>query len=293
MRPSSVSPFDQERDRLFGLAYRMLGSVADAEDVVQDAYLRWVASDQDSIREPAAWLTTVTTRLALDRLRRAQRERAAYVGPWLPEPLPTATEPDPSESVVLAESLTLGVLVVLERLDPVERAVFLLREVFDEPYSSIAEIVGRSEAACRQLVHRARTRVQAARSPRQIDPARRDELVATFSRAIATADVEALRHVLAEDVVLVSDGGADHHAARRPVVGVDKVVRFLTNVAKRLPADAEVRWLTANHEPALLVLVEDRPEVLTVLQLDSRGVVGLQILVNPDKLRALGPAATG
>ena len=149
--------FEDQRGRLFGLAYRMLGSVADAEDVVQDAYLRWAGADQDAIHEPAAWLTTVTTRLALDRLRRAQRERATYVGPWLPEPLLTDPEPDPSESVLLAESLSFGVLTVLERLEPVERAVFLLREVFDEPYADIAAIVGRSEAACRQLAHRART----------------------------------------------------------------------------------------------------------------------------------------
>ena len=161
-----ATAFEDQRGRLFGLAYRMLGSVADAEDVVQDAYLRWAAADQTAIHEPAAWLTTVTTRLAVDQLRRAQRERATYVGPWLPEPLLTEAEPDPSESVLLAESLSFGVLTVLERLEPVERAVFLLREVFDEPYADIAAIVGRSEAACRQLAHRARERVQAERAAR-------------------------------------------------------------------------------------------------------------------------------
>jgi RNA polymerase sigma-70 factor (ECF subfamily) len=285
--PPETGVFEQQRTRLFGLAYRMLGTVADAEDVVQDAYLRWVGADTSVIREPAAWLTTVTSRLALDRLRRAQRERATYVGPWLPEPIVTAPDPDPGESVLLAESLTLGVLTVLERLDPVERAVFVLREVFDEPYSAIAEIVRRSEAACRQLGHRARERVRAERRRRPIDPAHRDELVAAFVGAIAAGDVDGVRRLLADDVILVSDGGPDHHAARRPVVGTDRVARFLVNISKRLGPPIAVRRVTVNHQPAILAHIGRRPLVLTVLDLDEQGVRGVQAIVNPDKLASL------
>jgi RNA polymerase sigma-70 factor (ECF subfamily) len=282
--------FEDERSRLFGLAYRMLGTVADADDVVQDAYLRWAGTDRRALREPSAWLTTVTTRLALDRLRRAQRERAAYVGPWLPEPILTSTEPDPGESAVLAESLTLGVLAVLERLEPVERAAFLLREVFDEPYPSIAAIVGRSEPACRQLVHRARQRVQAERarmrSHHPTSSARRDELVAAFARVIAQGDVAGLREMLADDVVLVSDGGANQHAARRPVVGPDRVARFLLNISKRLQPPIEVQAITVNLQPAFLATLRGRPLTLTVLGVDGNGVRDIRIIVNPDKLRA-------
>jgi RNA polymerase sigma-70 factor (ECF subfamily) len=291
MTPARTTPagttFEDERSRLFGLAYRMLGSVADAEDVVQDAYLRWAGTDQSGVREPAAWLTTVTTRLALDRLRRVQRERADYVGPWLPEPLLTAPEPDPGESVLLAESLTLGVLTVLERLEPVERAVFVLREVFDEPYPSIAGIVGRSEAACRQLVHRARERVRAERATRVVSPARRDELVAAFARAIAAADVDGLRQMLADDVVLISDGGADHHAARRPVVGADRVSRFIVNITKRLRDPIELRLVTVNLQPGFLAVLRGRPLNLTVLELDDSAIRGIRNIVNPAKLRAV------
>ena len=216
------------------------------------------------------------------------------MGPWLPEPLLTDPEPDPSESVLLAESLTFGVLTVLERLEPVERAVFLLREVFDEPYADIASTVGRSEAACRQLVHRARERVRLARVARAAPVAqeRRDELVAAFAGAIAAADVDALRQVLADDVVLVSDGGAAHHAARRPVLGSAKVARLLVNTAKRVPSNADFTLVTVNHQPAFLVHRHGRPILLTVLEVCADGVAGVQVVVNPDKLGSVAALAS-
>ncbi len=279
---SAVDAFERERSRLFGLAYRMTGSVMDADDIVQDAYLRWQGVDADRVETPAAFLTTVTTRLSIDRLRSAQRKRETYVGPWLPEPI--VTENDPARVVEVDETITLSFLAVLERLNPVDRAVFLLREVFGTSYDEIARVVDRSETACRQIARRARERVRNERPRFELPSARTDELVAAFGAALLSGDPEQLSALLADDVVHVSDGGADHHAARRPVVGAANVARFMVNLAKRFPSHGEIEVLEANGDPAFLALVDGEPVTLVALGFDRDLVRRVSAVVNPDKL---------
>lgn len=286
--------FEAERPRLVGLAYRMVGSVADAEDVVSEAWLRFQSAAD--VERPAAWLTTVTSRLAIDRLRAQQRRREDYVGPWLPEPLPTDTAAaggattDPGERAELSESLTLGFLVVLDRLSPVERAVFLLADVFGEPYADIAVAVGKSPEACRQIASRARKRVREERASRASAD---EELLASLVGALAAGDVDGVLSLLSTDVVLVSDGGPDRHAARRPVVGADRVSRFLVNLTARMAHDAELAFAEVNAAPALVVRsAEQGDTVLTVERGDDGRVVVLRVLLNPDKLAALDDPPT-
>jgi RNA polymerase sigma-70 factor (ECF subfamily) len=264
-----------------GLAYRMLGSITDAEDVVQDAWLRWQAADRAAVENPAAWLTTVTSRLGLDRLRAQQRRKEDYVGPWLPEPM--AGGPGPEERAELAESLTLGFLTVLDRLGPVERAVFLLADVFGEPFPVVARAVGKSEEACRQIASRARRRVREERAGAQAaDRALLEKLVL----ATAAGDVDAVIGLLAPEVVLVSDGGPDRHAARRPVVGPERVARLLVNLAARWNDDDTAEFAEVNGAPALVMRVAGAPLVLTADRVDGR-VATIRVCVNPAKLGAL------
>jgi len=274
--------FEDERPRLLGLAYRMLGSITDAEDVVQDAWLRWQGADRSTIENPAAWLTTVTSRLGLDRLRAQQRRKEDYVGPWLPEPM--AGGPGPEERAELAESLTLGFLTVLDRLGPVERAVFLLADVFGEPFPVVARAVGKSEEACRQIASRARRRVREERAgARTADQALLEKLVL----ATAAGDVDAVIGLLAPEVVLVSDGGPHHHAARRPVVGPDRVARFLVNLAARWnDDDGTAEFAEVNGAPALVMRVAGAPLVVTADRVGDR-VATIRCFVNPAKLGAL------
>lgn len=299
MIPGPADPdatFLAERPRLEGLAYRLLGSRADAEDTVSDAYLRWRRADTASVRNPAAFLTTVTTRLALDRLRRAARDRQRYVGPWLPEPLPTdPTELPapgaPDDAVLLAESLTYGFLAVLERLDPDERAAYLLREVYAEPYDVIADVIGRSPAACRQVVHRARDRVQGA--PRfSLDRERAEALAERLSLALLADDAHALGELLHEDVVMVSDGGAARRAARRPVVGRDRVARLMASITRRMfapgvEAQTQVRWV--NNQLAYAVWIDGTLDSVMTIAVDasSETARAVHVIRNPEKLRAV------
>lgn len=275
--------FEAERTRLRALAYRMLGTPDDADDVVQDTWLRWAASDRSTIGEPAAWLTTVTTRLAIDRLRSARHRREVYVGPWLPEPLPPVDD-DPFAAAATAESLTLGFLTVLERLEPVERAVFLLHDVFGYPFAEVAATVERTEAAARQIAHRARARVRAERPRIDADPDHAQELADAFLGAVVLGDLDALRRMLTEDVVHLADGGPDRHAARRPVIGPDRVARFLINIAARLAPGAQVEAVRVNGEHGWYITVDGEPE--SVLVPSFRGGLVARVLVvrNPDKL---------
>ncbi|MFN8040494.1 MAG: sigma-70 family RNA polymerase sigma factor [Acidimicrobiales bacterium] len=363
--------FEAERPRLVGLAYRLLGSLSDAEDVVQEAWLRWAGADRAAVDNPAAWLTTVTSRIGLDRLRARSRERASYVGPWLPEPLvepldlAAAEEPavtadvrpsvDPADRAALADSLTTAFLVLLEELSPVERLVILLVDVFGEPFRLAAEVTGRSEAAVRQLAVRARRKLRAttatdvsdaeavvrpavllasgldlggrrgegvdrpARVPVDgavalgdgggegrppVDPdgdlaavprRRRDaaspeavRVATTLLGAVATGDLDAAMALLAPEVVLVSDGGADHHAARRPVLGADRVARLLVNLAKRVPEGAELVPGLVNGEPGVVVRHQGRTRFVLAIGVDPTGVVDhVSVVVNPDKLQAV------
>jgi RNA polymerase sigma-70 factor (ECF subfamily) len=272
----------------------MLGSMADAEDVVQEAWLRWDRLGSDGragVQQPAAWLTTVASRLALDKLKSAQHQREEYVGPWLPEPI--LTDGDPALAAELAESLTIGFLAVLERLGPVERAVFLLADVFAEPYSAIAPVVERSEEACRQIASRARRHVREERRMFVPTAARRDDLVHAFMAACAFGQVDDLRRVLSNDVVLVSDGGRDVHAARRPVVGFHRVNRLLRNLTARMPADVRIDAHEVNGEPGLVFHRGNRTWLVMVFEIRHDRIDAIRLVLNPAKLTHLvAPAAT-
>ncbi len=292
-RPTVESdPFERERPRLVGLAYRMLGTVADAEDVVQDVWLRWRTVRPGEVDRPQAWLTTVTTRVALDHLRAARRRREAYVGPWLPEPL--VAEAGPAEAAELAESLRFGFLTVLDQLRPVERAVFLLADVFAVPYADIAVTVGKSEVACRQIASRARKRLRPAHPPaggpadapvdHRADTGSDRVVVDALMTAVAMGDVDLALRYLAPDVVCVSDGGASRRAARRPVVGADRVVRFLVNLTRRQAGHLTARPATVNGDVGSVVSLDGEIDVVTVFEVEGGRVVTIRMVRNPDKL---------
>lgn len=276
--------FDAERDRLVGLAYRMTGTPDDADDVVQEAWLRWQRADRSSIESPAAWLTTVTTRLAIDRLTSAASRRETYVGPWLPEPL--GPDEDPSDVVAASESLSIGFMRVLETLAPVERAVFLLHDVFGYSFEEIAPTVDRSPAATRQIGKRARDRVRDGRPRVEPDPEDVDALSDAFFAAVVDGDVDRLMGMLTDDVLHVSDGGPDHHAARRPVVGPEKVARLYINIARRelRPTD-EVHRVRVNGQVGAYIVRDGDPLLLTVLGWRDGLLAEAIGIVNPDKLR--------
>ncbi len=289
IRPSDaerldVELFEAERARLRGLAYRMTGTPDDADDVVQEAWIRWQRADRTTIENPAAWLTTVTSRVALDRLTSAQVRREQYVGPWLPEPL--ATDAGPDEIVAATDSLTLGFMRVLETLQPIERAVFLLHDVFELPFGEVAAAVDRSEPATRQIAKRARDRVRAGRPRLTAEPSDVRALSDAFLTAMFDGDVDALAAMLTDDVVHVSDGGADHHAARRPVRGRQQVARLFVNITRRnlRPTD-EFHAVDVNGQSGTYVVRDGEPFLLTVLGWRGGQVAEALSIVNPDKLR--------
>lgn len=277
----------EHRAHVFAVAYRMLGSVTEAEDVVQDTWLRWSAVDRDTVRTPSAWLTTVATRLCLDRLRSARARREAYVGPWLPEPLVTGDD-DPAAAAELADSLTMAFLVVLERLNPVERAVFLLHDVFGYPFADVAGMVDRPASSCRQVASRARAKVAPDRHP-QHRPTPEDEqrLVLAFARAATVGDLDALVEVLTDDIEVWSDGGREHHAARRPVVGPARAARFLANLSRRLPPDAGMVAARLNGSPGFVISTDSGPMLALVLEVTTGGIRRVHAVVNPVKLAHL------
>ncbi|MEV8019793.1 RNA polymerase sigma factor SigJ [Streptomyces sp. NPDC086554] len=290
---TATSDFEEHRPVLMGVAYRMLGRVADAEDVVQDAWLRWSAADHAQVREPRAYLVRITTRLAIDRLRHVQSRRESYVGPWLPEPLVTdfgPTVPDTAEQAVLADSVSLAVLVVLESLSPLERAVFVLREAFGFPFSEIAATLDRGEPAVRQLAARARKHVDEKRPRYEVDPDERRDLTERFLAAAAEGDLDGLMSLLAPDVRLVGDSGGKAKAPLRVIETADKVGRFLIGAARKgIPADAEVefRFVELNGAGAVLGLVDGKPDVVFQLDVTDGQIKDLYIIRNPDKLAGL------
>jgi RNA polymerase sigma-70 factor (ECF subfamily) len=290
-----LEAFDRHRRLLFGVAYRMLGSVADAEDTVQDAWLRWSAADREDVDDPKAYLVRIVSRLALDRLGAARSRRETYVGPWLPEPLLTDDSPGPGEAAELGEQVSLALLVVLETLSPLERAVFVLREVFGMTVAEVAGVVDRSEAAVRQVAHRAREHVR-ARQPRfDPDPRTQREVTERFFDAVAGGDLDRLMAVLSPDVVLVSDGGGRAQAARRPIEGVDKVARFLVGIAAKgfaIPG-LEVRFAAINGRPGFAAWVDGQPFMALAPVVGEGRVEQVLVMVNPDKLAGLGPPSAG
>ncbi|MGW4230827.1 RNA polymerase sigma-70 factor [Streptomyces sp. NPDC004980] len=282
--------FEENRPVLTGVAYRMLGRVADAEDVVQEAWLRWSSAEREGVREPRAFLVRITTRLAIDRLRHLRSRRESYVGPWLPEPVATGfgpTVPDTAEQAVLADSVSLAVLVVLESLSPLERAVFVLREAFGFPYAEIAATLERSEAAVRQLAGRAKRHVEERKPRYDVDPAVRRDLTERFLAAASGGDLEQLLALLAPDVRLVSDSGGKSKAPRRIIETADKVGRFLFAVGQDGVSGMEAAIVELNGGPALVMTVDGKPD--TVFQVEVRGGViqCAYIIRNPDKLAGL------
>ncbi|MFE3293153.1 RNA polymerase sigma-70 factor [Rhodococcus sp. NPDC059234] len=279
-------PFVTHRGLLFTVAYEMLGSAVDAEDVVQETWLRWTDVDQGEVRDPRAYLVRMVTRQALNRLRSVARRREDYVGEWLPEPL--LTSPDVAEDVELAENVSIAMLTVLETLGPAERAVFVLHEVFDTPYPEIAAAVAKTPAAVRQIAHRARDHVAARRPRMQVDRAQQQEAVDKFLAAVATGDVQALVAVLAPDVVAVADGGGFAAAARKPIVGAAKVAHFLSRAA-RIP-DFVTAPACFNGMPAIRIDVGGEVTAVSVVVEDGR-ISRIYAVRNPHKLGRLDTVA--
>lgn len=287
---TATEVFEEHRRVLMGVAYRMLGRVADAEDVVQEAWLRWSGADRSDVREPRGYLVRITTRLAIDRLRQVKSRNEAYVGPWLPELYVTDfadTVPDTAERAVLADSVSLAVLVVLESLSPLERAVFVLREAFGYPYADIAAVLDRSEPAVRQLAGRARKHVDERRPRYEVDPAERREMTERFLAAAAGGDLAGLMSLLAPDVRLVGDSGGLTQAPLRVLESADKVGRFLHGVARKGVPDASFRFMEINGGPALVTLSGGKVDsVLQLAVMDGR-IQCVYILRNPQKLLSL------
>jgi RNA polymerase sigma-70 factor (TIGR02957 family) len=295
-RRDSARIFDEHRALLISVAYRILGSVTDAEDTVQEAWLRWSGVNLSDVRDPRAFLVRVTTRLAIDRLRRAKTRRESYVGPWLPEPILTGR--DVAEDVALAESVSMAMLVVLETLSPLERAVFVLREAFGMPYAEIADVLGRKEEAVRQLAHRARDHVQERRSRFDADESEQRRVTERFLEATSTGNLEALMAVLSPGVTLVADGGGRALAPRRPVRGAEKVARFLLAVATEermarflrsvgrepIVADLRVSMAPVNGAPGILLVAGDKPISALVLDVSGGVVRTIHLVANPEKL---------
>ncbi|MFD9736751.1 RNA polymerase sigma-70 factor [Umezawaea sp. NPDC059074] len=277
----AASVFDDQRSRLFGIAYRMLGSAAEAEDVVQDAWLRWQAYDRETVRDAAAFLTTVTTRLAINSAQSARSRHETYVGPWLPEPVDTSA--DPALGAERGEALEMAVLLLLEKLTPTERAAYVLREAFDYPYAQIAEILDTTGSNVRQLVSRARKHVaDERRAP--VDRTEQRRLLAAFLLAAQTGDLGALEGLLAADVVSYSDGGGVVRASRIPVFGRATVAKYVAAFASRFWTGATVTWVEANGRPAVLASRDGVPFVLVAVSASEETIDQVLWVMNPEKL---------
>ncbi|MCZ4510946.1 RNA polymerase sigma-70 factor [Streptomyces sp. ActVer] len=277
----ATQEFIAARPQLFGVAYRVLGSSTEAEDIVQEAWLRWQNTDRREIVEPKAFLTTVTARLAINLAQSARMRREAYVGPWLPEPVDTSQ--DPNMGAERAEAVEMAVLLVLEKLNPVERAAYVLRQAFDYPYPQIAEIVDTSEANARQLVSRARKHLATERRE-PVDRAEHQRLLKVFLTAAQTGDLATLEHVLSEDVISYADGGGIRGASKIPVVGRQHVSRYLEAFAPRFWPGSEINWVEANDRPAVLVSSGGNPVALLCVDASPRGLERIMWVMNPAKL---------
>lgn len=282
--PAALAAFQRERGRLFGIAYRMLGSVREAEDVLQDAYLRWHGVDHAAVAHPPAYLSQLVTRLCLDALKSAHARRVDYYGVWLPEPLVGAADDDPAAVHELAEDLSLAFLFMLERLTPVERAVFLLRESFGFSHREVAEVVGKSEDNCRQIERRARKHLAEAKRPTPADPAEHDRLLGRFMGALRDGDMDGLLEVLAADAVTYSDGGGKARAAVNPVVGADRVARLWMGLVRKAAGEWESRPAVVNGRTGLVNYLDGRLHSVLSLQVEEGRIRSIFLVVNPDKL---------
>lgn len=287
--PSDSETFASLRPRLFSIAYRMLGTRADAEDVLQDAWLRWQRTAHAALQSAEAWLVTVVTRLAIDRLRAAKAEREAYVGWWLPEPLVALDEHTPETAAELASDLSVAFLWVLERLSPEERAAFLLRQAFDQDYAEIAALLGKSEAACRQLVHRAAERVQQAQPRFQVSKDVHRRLLEQFIQAAQAGDRGAIEALLASNAKLVSDGGGKVSSFPNGIHGAARIARLYGHAPKKTRGQILYRRAWVNGEPGLLRYIAGQLESAQALAIDNGRIVSIYIVRNPDKLAGIPP----
>jgi RNA polymerase sigma-70 factor (TIGR02957 family) len=280
-------PFVAHRSLLFTVAYEMLGSAADAEDVLQESWLRWAEVDQSQVRDPRAYLIRVVTRQALNRLRTVSRRREEYVGEWLPEPL--LTSPDVAEDVELAESVSIAMLTVLETLGPTERAVFVLRDVFDMSYAEIAQAIGKSAATARQIARRAREHVAARRPRVRVSRSEQQAVVERFLRALRTGELQELMEIMSPDVVLIADGGGLAGAARVPIHGAERVAKLLAR-ANRVLATLEMRTILLNGAPAGRIEIDGEPTAVSLVVENGR-VTRIYVMRNPRKLTRLDQTA--
>ncbi len=286
---SRIDEFQKHRDRLFALAYRMLGLRSNTEDILQEASMQWMQLDGDEIRSPGRYLTRVVTNLCLDELRSARRRREEYVGAWLPEPIETGPAGSPAYQAELADSLSIAFLRLLETLSPPERAVFLLREIFRLDYDEIAETIEMSEANCRQLAHRARRRLQDGGKPRfDTSIEERDRLMSRFLQAVGGGDLEGLKETLAADITMVADGGGRAPVARRPLLGLDEIARFIHTVGRKFPQQfGNHRLTTVNGEPALIFYEEKRVSFVWSFHIEGGRIRNIFVIANPEKLEGI------
>ena len=276
--------FDSHRRRLQGIAYRMLGSVAEAEEVVQDAWLRWHEADKDSFDSAEAWLVTVVTRLSIDRLRAAKVQRERYIGPWMPEPTLTGSPDTPEQMLERADNISVAFLAVLERLAPEARAAFLLREVFDADYDDVARTLGKSEAACRQLVHRAKAQVQEARPRFQVSRETHQRLLRAFADAAARGSLQDLKALMAEDVELIGDGGGKVQTFSKILRGSQRLAQLYFALWRRMGAGVRMELAEINGEPGLLRFLDGELESAQTFEIEGERIVRIRAQRNPDKL---------
>lgn len=281
--------FNQYRTLLFSIAYRMMGSATEAEDIVQEAFLRWLQLDDKAIQSPKAYLSKVVVNLCLDQLRLVKAQRETYVGPWLPEPVLTGARPELADSAVLAESLSFAFLIMLESLGPLERAVFLLREVFEYDYAEIASIVGKSEANCRQILHRAQQHLGQRRPRFEVSAEQHQRITSQFVQASTSGDLQGLLNLLADDITFMADSGGKARAGLKPVHGRDNVARGTLGGMRFIPAGAEVRLEQVNGQLAIVGYAEGRSFGVIFLEIEGEHIKNIYTVLNPDKLRWLMP----
>lgn len=284
---SKLEIFNGHRPRLFGLAYRMLGTRDDAEDILQEAYIRWHNADTGQIETPEAWLVTAVTRLSIDRLRKASVQRETYIGPWLPEPLFASPDSSPEQHAEFASDLSLAFMVMLERLSPTERAVFLLHDIFDCAYAEIARIIGKTEVAARQIVSRARTRVRSDRPRFEPNEAERAALLKKFVTASYAGDEQTLLSIFAEDVAMTSDGGGVVNAARRTVYGSKRLARLHTLPVSKHRDRLRAFLITMNGETCVVEFADGEPFAATSFEITEGKITAMYRVMNPEKLQGL------
>ncbi len=278
--------FQEYRPLLFSIAYQMLGSAMDADDCLQEAYVRWhnALAQGEVIQSAKTYLCTIVTRLCIDQVRSARARRETYVGVWLPEPLVASDTADPAEMAAFSEALSMALFLLLERLSPVERAVFLLRQAFDYEYSEIAQIVGKGEENCRQIVRRARQHLNARHHHHEVSPEQREQLTRQFYRACISGNMDGLLSLLAEDVVLHADGGGKVNAARNPIYGADKVARGLLGIMGKLPAGLLWRIVLVNGRPGFVAYLNGMPFSVASIEIVENSIKEIDVIINPDKL---------